>query len=94
MKALEDRTLKIRKVSCAIFYRNKYTQDTFFLVFFAIIIWFFFNCKLALRGLGDLACCSDSILNKYSSDAIQAAMAGLDDSDDRRDEVCYRSIYK
>lgn len=47
----------------------------------------FFNFKLAVRGLGDLACCNDSILNKYSSDAIQAAMAGLDDSGDRRDEV-------
>lgn len=48
---------------------------------------FYINLKLAVRGLGDLACCSDSILNKYSSDAIQAAMAGLDDSGDRRDEV-------
>lgn len=49
----------------------------------------FFNFKLAVRGLGDLACCCDEILNKYSSDAIQAAMAGLDDSGDCRDEVFF-----
>ncbi|KAM3720959.1 Maestro heat-like repeat-containing protein family member [Dirofilaria immitis] len=48
--------------------------------------------KLAVRGLGDLACCSDSILNKYSSDAIQAAMAGLDDSGDRRDEIAMEAV--
>ncbi|MCP9260298.1 HEAT repeat-containing protein 7A [Dirofilaria immitis] len=47
---------------------------------------------LAVRGLGDLACCSDSILNKYSSDAIQAAMAGLDDSGDRRDEIAMEAV--
>ncbi|VDK28699.1 unnamed protein product [Gongylonema pulchrum] len=48
--------------------------------------------KLAVRGLGDLACCSDSILNKYSSDAIQAAMAGLDDVGDRRDEIAMEAV--
>uniref|UniRef100_A0A915PME6 HEAT repeat protein n=1 Tax=Setaria digitata TaxID=48799 RepID=A0A915PME6_9BILA len=48
--------------------------------------------KLAVRGLGDLACCNDSILNKYSSDAIQAAMAGLDDSGDRRDEIAMEAV--
>ncbi|CAG9530361.1 unnamed protein product [Cercopithifilaria johnstoni] len=48
--------------------------------------------KLAVRGLGDLACCSDSILNKYSSDAIQAAMAGLDDSGDHRDDVAMEAV--
>ncbi|VDK72692.1 unnamed protein product [Onchocerca ochengi] len=48
--------------------------------------------KLVVRGLGDLACCSDSLLNKYSSDAIQAAMAGLDDSGDRRDEIAMEAV--
>ncbi|VDK86299.1 unnamed protein product [Litomosoides sigmodontis] len=48
--------------------------------------------KLAVRGLGDLACCSDAILNKYSSYAIQAAMAGLDDSGDCRDEVAMEAV--
>ncbi|VDM94933.1 unnamed protein product [Thelazia callipaeda] len=48
--------------------------------------------KLAVRGLGNLACCTDSILNKYSSDAIQAAMLGLDDSGDRRDEIAMEAV--
>lgn len=50
--------------------------------------------QLAVRGLGDLACCSDSVLSKFSADAIQAAMAGLDDSGDRRDEVLLLSQVK
>uniref|UniRef100_A0A915AX96 HEAT repeat-containing protein 7A n=1 Tax=Parascaris univalens TaxID=6257 RepID=A0A915AX96_PARUN len=48
--------------------------------------------KLSVRGLGDLAACSEADLQKYSSQAIHAAMSGLDDIGDRRDEVAMEAI--
>uniref|UniRef100_A0A0M3JBR1 HEAT repeat domain-containing protein n=1 Tax=Anisakis simplex TaxID=6269 RepID=A0A0M3JBR1_ANISI len=47
---------------------------------------------LSVRGLGDIAACRQSDLQKYSSQAIRAAMNGLDDSGDRRDEVAMEAI--
>lgn len=48
--------------------------------------------KLSVRGLGDLAACCQADLQKYSSQAIHAAMSGLDDIGDRRDEVAMEAI--
>uniref|UniRef100_A0A0N5A8P0 Non-specific serine/threonine protein kinase n=1 Tax=Syphacia muris TaxID=451379 RepID=A0A0N5A8P0_9BILA len=48
--------------------------------------------KLSVRGFGDLAACSPAILEYYSAKAIQAAMQGLDDSGDRRDEVAMEAL--
>ncbi|KHN73012.1 Maestro heat-like repeat-containing protein family member 1 [Toxocara canis] len=48
--------------------------------------------KLSVRGLGDIAGCRQADVQKYSSQAIRAAMSGLDDSGDRRDEVAMEAI--
>ena len=78
VSCLSDESLTVRKVS--------YTYEN------ELIVNKYITMQFALRGLGDVSHADAEQLPKYTSTALSAVMAGLEDPGDERDECALEAM--